>query len=85
MKPRSRAASYGRIGGLRLAAHSDPRAMTKPARDAWLASFEQRVDPDGVLAPPERARRAALLRRAHMTELSIRARRARGKHSPSRS
>jgi truncated hemoglobin YjbI len=71
------AAMHGRIGGLRLAARSDPHAMTQPARDAWLATFERQADPDGILTPAERSRRAALLRRARMTELSIRGRRAR--------
>jgi hypothetical protein len=49
----------------RLAAHeswartTDPGARTEPARRALLDRFEGEVDPDGVLPPDERARRAA--------------------------
>jgi hypothetical protein len=49
----------------RLAAHeswaktADASARTAPARRAMLGRFEHQVDPDGVLSPAERARRAA--------------------------
>lgn len=45
-----------------------------------LARFERQVDPDGELAPAERARRAESARKAHMASLaarSIKVRRAR--------
>ena len=37
---------------------ADRTARTRPARQAFLAKFEKEVDPDGKLAPAERARRA---------------------------
>jgi hypothetical protein len=71
-----------RILRARLAAyvlHSkvDSRAHTAPAREAFNARFEREVDPDGVLAPKERARRAALARKAYYTRLSLKAAQAR--------
>lgn len=67
----------------RVAAHSLHAAggtNTAPARAAFLATFEAKVDPDGVLDPAERARRAEHARRAHFQRLalaSVKARRAR--------
>lgn len=59
-----------RIGGLALAAQRDPREYTRAARAAFLSKFELEVDPDGSLAPAERARRAAAARRLHFTRLA---------------
>lgn len=46
------------------------RAGTEAARSAYSKTFEEQVDPDGVLDPLERARRAKNARRAHMLRLS---------------
>lgn len=60
----------------RLAAHTlhasieDPAAHTAPARKTFLEMFERQVDPDGILPPAERARRAAHARSAHFTRLA---------------
>ena len=60
----------------RAAVHSswantpDRSRRTAPAREAALARFERQVDPDGVLAPAERARRAESARRAYFLGLS---------------
>lgn len=59
---------------------SDPVAGTAAARAAFDERFEREVDPDGSLAPAERARRAKSARRAYYTRLALasaRARRAR--------
>ena len=48
-------------------------ARTQPGRDAMRRKFEQQVDPNGVLSPAERAKRAENLRKAHMTRLALRA------------
>ena len=53
----------------RLAAHSmharhDARETTTAARAAFLGRFEAEVDPDGLLSPEERRRRAEHARRA---------------------
>jgi hypothetical protein len=69
----------------RLAAHAswaatpDRAARTAPARAALADRFERQVDPDGVMDPVERAKRAASARTAFYTRLayrSVKARRA---------
>ena len=61
----------------RLAVHmswahtSDRSARTAPARRAALQRFERQVDPDGTLAPAERAQRAEQAMRAHMPRLAL--------------
>jgi hypothetical protein len=46
-----------------------------------LARFERQVDPDGVLAPAERARRAAHARKSYMSLLALKASRARTRNA----
>jgi hypothetical protein len=46
-------------------------AATAAARAAANARFERQVDPDGVLDPAERARRAAHAAQAHYLRMSI--------------
>jgi hypothetical protein len=61
----------------RLAAHSkwaktpDPTAATAPARAAFNDRFEREADPDGILEPLERSRRAEHLRKAYFTRLAL--------------
>lgn len=55
----------------------DRSAATNPARSAFLARFEKEADPEGVLPPEERARRAQNLRRAYMYRLALKSARAR--------
>ncbi|PWW24922.1 hypothetical protein JD79_04114 [Geodermatophilus normandii] len=60
-----------------IAAHSswantaDPAARTANARRAFRDRFEREADPDGVLPPAERARRAEHLRKAHFKRLAL--------------
>jgi hypothetical protein len=67
----------------RLAGHSkwaktaDRTAATAIARQAFLDGFEEQVDPDGVLDPADRARRADSARKAHFTRLALRSAQAR--------
>jgi len=67
----------------RLAAHEswarteDAAARTEPARRAFLERFEREVDPDGTLAPAERARRAEHARKAHFARLALKSAQAR--------
>jgi len=61
-----------RIGGLTLHAGVDSAEHTKPARAAFLAKFEQQVDPEGLLTPQERQRRALLAKRAYFVQLAYR-------------
>jgi hypothetical protein len=55
----------------------DPSARTAPARAAFLDRFERQVDPDGVLDPTDRARRAEHARKAHFARLALRSAQAR--------
>jgi hypothetical protein len=59
-----------RIGAHALHASHDSREITAKGRASFLASFEAKVDPDGILNPEERARRAGHLRKAHFTRLA---------------
>ena len=55
----------------------DRTARTEPARRAFQERFERQVDPDGVLAPAERAERAESARKAHMLRMALNSARAR--------
>ena len=62
-------------------AANDSRVTSANGRAAFLARFDQEVDPDGVLEPEERRRRAELARRAYFARLALagaKARRAKG-------
>jgi hypothetical protein len=74
---RKRAAQWGRIGGLRLRATRDPKEYTAAAREAALRRFETQVDPDELLDPKERAKRAEAAKRAYFSELAIKSAEAR--------
>ena len=58
-------------------AKNDTRATTAKARETFLKSFEEQVDPDRKLSETERSRRAAAARKAHFTALAYKASRAR--------
>jgi hypothetical protein len=66
-----------RIAAFSLHAQRDSRELTAPARAAFLDRFEREADPEGVLKPEERARRAKHLRRAYFLRLSLRSAQAR--------
>jgi hypothetical protein len=55
----------------------DAKQSTVPARAVWLASFDHKVDPEGVLPLPERRRRAEAALRAHMLKLALASAKAR--------
>lgn len=71
----------------RLAAHArwateaNPSAATAVARQAALDRFERQVDPEGTLAPADRARMAAHARKAYFTGLALKSAQARRKRS----
>ncbi len=70
----------GRIGAHALHAQvADPTAHTAPARRAFLDRFAREVDPEGVLPPEERARRAEHLRKAYFARLALASAKARRK------
>lgn len=70
-KLRARAAAH--------ALHAQGGTSTKAGTAAFLARFEREVDPHGLLAPEERARRASHARKAYMSGLALKASRARTK------
>jgi rubrerythrin len=55
----------------------DQATRTWPARKAALHRSEREVDPDGVLPPRERAKRAESARKAHMQRLALKSAAAR--------
>jgi hypothetical protein len=73
-----------------IAAHekhsrNDPVESTAKARATFLERFQREADPDGVLDPAERARRADHLLKAHMARMSLaasKAKKARRKKVP---
>jgi hypothetical protein len=68
-----------RLAAHTMHAHNDPKAITAKARAGFLAKFEREADPDGVLAPEERRRRAEHLRSAHFARLALASAKARRK------
>ena len=74
-----------RVLRARMAAHllhaqiSDEAEHTAPARAAFLSRFEREVDPDGLLDPEERARRAEHAKKAYFLRLALASRKARAK------
>jgi hypothetical protein len=55
----------------------DGHAGTAAARRGFADRFEREVDPDGLLTPGERAKRAERARKAHMQKLALKSARAR--------
>lgn len=74
----------------KIAAHTswartaDRSARTAPARQAAFSKFEQEVDPDGVLDPVERHRRAKHAQSAYFARLALRSSRSRSKAAAAR-
>ena len=68
-----------RLGGLSKAARYDGREGTEAARRAFRERFLTEVDPENVLDPDERERRAAAARSAYFTKLALQSRIARRK------
>ena len=58
------------------AKHGSQKAAIK-GQAALLAKFERQVDPEGLLTPEERRRRAMHARRAHMARLALASARSR--------
>lgn len=61
-----------RVAALSRWSAADPVAGTAKARAVFLARFEREVDPEGVLSPGERARRAELAKRAYFQRMAYR-------------
>jgi len=74
----------GRIGGLSKSSRYDPQTLTGKARQSFLARFERDVDPEGILEPLERQRRAEAARRAYMSRLAMKGAETRRKRKSGR-
>jgi hypothetical protein len=66
-----------RLAAYALHAQRDPRETTANGRTAFLARFDREVDPEGLLEPDERRRRAEQARRAYFTRLALASAKAR--------
>jgi hypothetical protein len=80
-------ALIGRIGAYTMLARHDAHDITRAAHKAFWDRFERDVDPDGVLDPVERARRADMARKAYMARLALKSaqvRRPRNESGPAR-
>jgi hypothetical protein len=71
----------GRLGAYVLHSRYDSRELLRPARAAFESKFEREVDPEGLLEPAERTRRADMARKAHFTRLAIASAKARRRRS----
>jgi len=77
--PSHRALSARLAAHSRWAKESNTAAATAPARKAFLDRFEREVDPNGVLDPGERARRADHAKKAYFLGLALKSAKARRK------
>jgi len=51
--------------------HAQGKTNTSKARKGFMKRFEVEVDPNGVLSPAERAKRADHALKAHMAKLAL--------------
>jgi hypothetical protein len=74
-KDPTRRSAAAKIASLHSWARTPDRAArTRKARqaaDGW-ATWEKKVDPDGLMAPSDRRKAAEARRRAHFTEMGLR-------------
>lgn len=68
----SQRSQRARIAARARWAQQDGSTGTQAARDTFLARFERQVDPDGLLDPVERARRAESAKREHFQRMAYR-------------
>ncbi|PXY16488.1 hypothetical protein [Prauserella flavalba] len=78
MTPEQRALR-ARIGA--HAMHAQGKTNTGPARAAFADRWEKQVDPEGVLSPDERARRAHHAMKAHFSRMAAKSAKARARRN----
>ncbi|TDD77704.1 hypothetical protein [Actinomadura rubrisoli] len=81
MTPEQRS-QRARLAALTRWSREDPTENAVRGQRGLRDKFEREVDPDGVLTPPERARRAEAARRAHMVRLAYESAKARARRAP---
>lgn len=79
MSTPSERALHARLAAYTKWSKTDAREGTAAARQAAHDRFATQVDPDGVLPPAERARRAEAARKAYFTRLALKSAQARRK------
>lgn len=77
MKNNNTRSVIARIGAYALHSKYSSRELTASARKTFLDRFEREVDPERVLDPAERARRAKSAKSAYFTRLALRSANAR--------
>jgi hypothetical protein len=80
--PESWKSLRGLAGAHAMHSRNDSKAVSQPARDASPGSdryWEREVDPDGVLDPVERARRAEHAKKSYVIRLALKSAKARRK------
>lgn len=77
LTPSSRRLHAQAAAHTRWSREDDRQAATGKARAAFIDRFEKEVDPDGVLEPGERARRAESAKKAYFKRLAIKSAEAR--------
>ena len=73
-----------RLGGLATSARHGGAEQTAPARRAFMLRFEHEVDPERLLPPDERERRATAARRLYFAQLAWQSSIARSKRHESK-
>lgn len=71
----------GRIGAYTMLSRHDVHEITSAGREAFWSKFDRDVDPEGVLPPEERARRAEMARKAYFARLALASAKARRKRA----
>lgn len=66
-----------RLAAYTMHSRHDSREITAPARRAFLARFEEEVDPNRRLPSAERQRRAEAARKAYFSRLALKSAQAR--------
>jgi hypothetical protein len=83
--PSSERSLIGQIAAnTRWSAVHNRSAATAPARQAFEKSFDELVDPEGVLTPTERAKLVENARRAHFQKLALKSAKSRRKAKAAR-
>lgn len=71
-----------RMAAYVLHSRYDSKELTAPARRAFNDRFEREVDPDELLLPAERQRRAEAARKAYFVRLALKSAQARRRVKP---
>ena len=74
----ARRSDNARIAAYAMHSKHDSRETTAPARRAFMRRFERQVDPEGLLDPADRARRAEAAKSVYFRQLARKSAAVRG-------